>query len=124
MSNESWWVFLVGVSVAALVYCAILFLLILIDKRKNPVTKMLKGDEALRLWVNHKKAEAWEEGAQSVTLTTYEEDGEVFTKFVEQPNPYREETKPVGGIHSHHCDDRGCLGCECDPACDDYEETE
>lgn len=62
MSNESWWVFLAGVSLAALVYCAVLFVLILTDKRKNPVTKMLERDEALRLWVNHKKAEAWDEG--------------------------------------------------------------
>ena len=86
MSDESWWVFLAGVSVAALVYCAVLFLLIIIDKRKNPVTKMLKGDEALRLWVNHKKAEAWEEGynAQWEPCCSPEED------CSEVKNPYRQ----------------------------------
>lgn len=51
------------------------------------------GILAVEAEMRERLAEAWEEGAQSVTLTTYEEDGEVFTKFVEQPNPYREGTE-------------------------------
>jgi len=86
VSNESWWVFLAGVFVSGVVYAATLFVLIVTDNRKKRVVKTVKGDEALRLWVNHKKAEAWEEGynAQWEPCCSPEED------CSEVKNPYRQ----------------------------------
>lgn len=79
-------------------------------------------------WLMQVKAEAWDEGRKA--RPDFSEGHDDYCYGYETcycgvyVNPYREETEPVKVLHSCHCDDFGCLGCECDPDCDDYEETE
>ena len=94
------------------------------EVRNRYLSEVFPEDEAeFDRWLAEVKAEAWDEGHDAGVQLERLRNSE-FPYGTVNANPYREETEPVGGIHSNHCDDRGCLGCECDPACDDYEETE
>lgn len=88
MSNEYWWNFLDGVFVAGLVYIATLLVLIRSDKRKKPVIKTVKGDEALRLWLNQLKAQAWQEGIEAFDVAITKDVDDPWSQL--PPNPYRQ----------------------------------
>ena len=60
--SESLGVFLDGIFIAATILVTALFVITQYEGRKKPVVETIKSDEALHLWLNQVRAEAWEEG--------------------------------------------------------------